>query len=255
MAAHPTFADFLRAAREKAGITQAALAARCRLTGSYISLLESGRKPAPSDRVVKRLAEALDLPAGSALEVAHLDRAPEDLRRALDRLRKDAVRQQEWGDRLAEEVFPVSIWSLVPSALHERLRFGAGPDLEPEIVKAIDQLVAAARTAPDLQALRTESLRILDTLTPVRRRKILDAIPSLLDGGPENTGRRLLTAPEPGLPPDIRPGDVLVVDPSIDPSPGDAVLDSGEGPPVLRRHEKGAPRGAGVVVEVRRRLK
>ena len=108
MAAHPTFAEFLRAAREKAGITQAALAARCRLTGSYISLLESGRKPAPSDRVVKHLAEALDLPAGSALEVAHLDRAPEDLRRALDRLRKDAVRHQEWGERFAEEVFPVS---------------------------------------------------------------------------------------------------------------------------------------------------
>ena len=36
------FAGFLRGAREKAGLTQAALAGKCGLTGSYISLLESG---------------------------------------------------------------------------------------------------------------------------------------------------------------------------------------------------------------------
>lgn len=255
MAAHTTFAEFLRSAREKAGLTQAALASRCGLTGSYISLLESGRKPAPSDRVVKDLAEALSLSPDTALEVAHFDRAPEDLRHALDRLRKQAARQQEMGERTAEAIFPLSIWNLVPGSLSERFRFGVGPNIEAEIVKAIEELVEAARTAPDLETLRTQSRRILDGLTPVRRRKILDAVPSLLEGAAGKEGRRLVPAPEPGLPPDIRPGDVLVVDPSLAPSPGDAVLAGGPGKTTLRRFEKGGGPVAGVVVEVRRRLK
>ena len=114
MAALETFSDYLRKAREKSGLTQAALAGRCRLTGSYISLLESGKKPAPSDGVVKRLAAALSLAADEALQIAHLDRAPEDLRRALDRLRTQAAREREMRERTAEALFPFSLWNLVP---------------------------------------------------------------------------------------------------------------------------------------------
>src|SRR5690349_13401530 len=99
MATSSTFAEFLRSGRERAGLTQAALAEKCGLTGSYISLLESGKKPAPSDRVVKRLASVLSLDAGAALEVAHLERAPEDIRRTLERLRKQALREQELRER------------------------------------------------------------------------------------------------------------------------------------------------------------
>lgn len=251
----PPFAEFLRGAREASGLTQAALAGECGLTGSYISLLESGRKPAPSDRVVKRLAEALSLSPEAALEVAHFDRAPEDLRRALDRLRKEAARQREMGERAAEAIVPLSLWNFVPGSLSERFRFGSAANLEPEVVAALDQLMEAARRAPDLPALRVESRRVLAGLSPVMRRKIIEAVPSLVDGAGEGGVRRLLPAPEPGLPPDILPGDILVVDPSLVPSPGDVVVAEESGRPILRRFAKGDGPAAGVVVEVRRKLK
>jgi transcriptional regulator with XRE-family HTH domain len=255
MSAPTTFADFLRAAREKAGLTQAALASKCRLTGSYISLLESGKKPAPSDRVVKRLAGALSLPPEEALEVAHFDRAPEDLRRALERLRRQAAREQSLRERTAEAVFPFSVWNLMPLGLPGRGRGGALPSLEAEIVHAIDHLVEMARTAPDLSALREESRRVLESLPPEKRRKILDAVPVLLDGAGEEGGRRLVPAPGPGLPPDILPGDVLVLDPSRVPEPGDVVFAAGTEGPSLSRWVAGGSPGAAVVVEVRRRMK
>ncbi len=205
--------------------------------------------------MVKKLAGALSLDPGAALEVSHFDRAPEDLRRALDRLRKEAVRQREIGERAAEEILPFSFWNLVPDSLAERLRFGSGGDLDPDLVQAIDRLAEAARTAPDLHALRAESRRILDGLSPVRRRKILEAAPLLLEDAGAPGGRRLVPAPGPGLPPAILPGDVLVVDASVAPAAGDVVLAGDPGKAVLRRFEPGSGPVAGVVVEVRRRMK
>lgn len=248
------FADFLRAAREKAGTTQAALAAACGLTGSYISLLESGRKPAPSDRVVRRLASALSLDPAEALEVAHLDRAPDDLRRTVDRLRSQAAREIALRERTAEALFPFSIWNLVPGGLSRRGRLAAGPNLEVDLVEAIDHLAEIARQVPDLLTFREESRKVLARFPEEKRRRILAAAPDLVEGTAGPGGRRLIPAPGPALPPDVLPGDTLVVDPGHVPAPGDIVLAKEAGGGVVRRFEKGMA-DAMVVVEVRRKLK
>jgi len=52
------FAELLRAARSKAGVTQEDLAVRAKLTREYISLLENGKRT-PTITVFIRLARAL----------------------------------------------------------------------------------------------------------------------------------------------------------------------------------------------------
>ncbi len=255
MADAPSFADLLRVAREKSGQTQATLAEKCRLTGSYISLLESGKKPAPSDRVVRRLAAALGLDVEEALQVAHLDRAPEDLRRALDRLRSQAAREKDLRERTAEALFPLSIWNLLPSTLPRRARNAVGPNLDTDIVEAIDHLWAVARSTPDFSSLQAETRRLLGRLPVERRRRFLDAVPALVDGAAVEGGLRFLAAPEPGLPPEIRPGDTLVVDRTLVPAAGDAVLVEEAGKVLVLRWEPGAKGVLGVVVEVRKRMR
>ena len=53
------FAELLRKAREKAGVTQEELARKVQLTREYISLLEHGKRT-PTILVFIRLARALD---------------------------------------------------------------------------------------------------------------------------------------------------------------------------------------------------
>ena len=82
------FAEYLRDARKRAGMNQIELAERVGLTGSYISVLEGRKKPPPSDKVLRRLADALEVSEDEMIEVAHLDKSPDDIRdriRALDR--------------------------------------------------------------------------------------------------------------------------------------------------------------------------
>ena len=246
------FSMYLKSARERKGLTQSVLAGLCRLTGSYISLLESGRKPAPSDSVVRRLAAALDLPAEDALHVAHLDRAPEELRRAVDRLRTQAARERDLRERTAEALFPFSIWNLVPGTLSRRARAAVGPNLDVDIVEAIDRIADVARGAPDLPTLRKETRRILDSLPRDRRKRVLEVAPALVE---DAAAPRLVPAPEPGLPPDVRPGDVLVVDSSLPPAAGDVVLAGAEGKPAVLRWTPGLAGVQGVVLEVRRKLR
>jgi transcriptional regulator with XRE-family HTH domain len=255
MADTPRFGTFLKEAREKAGLTQAALALKCRLTGSYISLLESGKKPAPSDRVVRKLAAALSLPPEAALEVAHVDRAPEDLRLTIESLRRQAALEQEMRERTAEALFPLSTWSLGPVLPAGRARRGVPPTLGAEVVHALDRLMEMARHATDFGQVRDESRRVLASLPPEERRRVLAAVPALIESAGKGSGLRLVPAPEPGLPPDIRPGDTLVLDPHLEPAPGDTVLAGEPGKPAVLRWEKGGGAVAGVVIEVRKRLK
>ncbi len=53
------FADVLRQLRERAGLSQEALAAKSGLDRTYISLLERGQRQ-PTLKTLARLAEALD---------------------------------------------------------------------------------------------------------------------------------------------------------------------------------------------------
>jgi transcriptional regulator with XRE-family HTH domain len=249
------FAALLREGREASGLTQAALAERCHLTGSYISLLESGSKPPPSDKVVLRLAKVLSLDAESLLEVAHLDRAPADLRKAHEALKRRERIERELRERTAEVLLPFSVWHLFSAGgTVPGLRGAAGPNLDAEVVRALEALQEAARSAADMAGFDRESKRILGGLSEKRRRRLVEAAP-LLAGAASGGGSFLATAPEPGLPPEIRPGDTLVVDPRAAPRPGDPVLAGDARSPVLARWEPALGAVRGVVVEVRRKMR
>lgn len=79
-----SFARALRSCRQKAGLKQSELAEKVGVTGPYISLLESGKRPPPADEVTLRLERALEVPPKTLLRLAHIARTPEDIRRVTD---------------------------------------------------------------------------------------------------------------------------------------------------------------------------
>jgi len=79
-----SFAQMLRASREKAGLKQSELAEKVGVTGPYVSLLESGKRPPPADNVTLRIERALALPPKALLRLAQIARTPEDIRRVTD---------------------------------------------------------------------------------------------------------------------------------------------------------------------------
>lgn len=249
------FAVHLRRAREKAGLTQAALAARCGLTGSYISLMESGKKPAPSDRVVRRIATVLSLDPEETLQVAHLDRAPQELRRAVERLRREAAQERALRERTAEALFPLTLWNFLPEDAPPAPHAPPLPSVGATVVGAIEKLLGIARTSPDLATLRKETRRVLGGLPEKERRRVLDAVPAIAERAAAAPATRVVPAPGEGLPPEILPGDRLVVARGEYPAEGSIVLVEGPGGPSVRRWTPGLAGVAGVVVEVRRPLR
>ena len=75
------FSRALREHRVRAGLRQLELAEKVGVTGPYISLLENGKRPPPTDRVTLRIERALGVPKRALLQLAHIDRTPEDIRR------------------------------------------------------------------------------------------------------------------------------------------------------------------------------
>jgi phage repressor protein C with HTH and peptisase S24 domain len=100
------FARTLKECRQRAEMLQAELAAHVGVTAPYISLLETGKRPPPTDEVTLKIERALGLPAKSLLRLAHIDRTPEDIREAtnLDDLyeRGDLARLADHPERLPE---------------------------------------------------------------------------------------------------------------------------------------------------------
>lgn len=58
-----TLAEYLRAARERAGISQRQLAGRVGIHHSYVAQLEGGQWTSPSADVLQRIADALEISA------------------------------------------------------------------------------------------------------------------------------------------------------------------------------------------------
>lgn len=249
------FAAYLREARERSGLTQAALAEQCHLTGSYISLLESGKKPAPSDRVVRRLAAALSLDEKEALHRAHLDRAPDELRRSVELLHRQAALEKQMRERTAEALFPTSLWLLQPASLPHRVGEHRPQSIGASIVEVIDRLLGLARSSPDLPTFESRTREVLASLPEEERRRVIEAGPGLVQRSAEAPASRLLPAPGEGFPPEVLPGDTIVVRGDAAPAAGDLVFVEEEGGPRLRRFEPGLEGVTGVVVEVRRPLR
>lgn len=67
------FSSMLKTLRSRQGYSLAKLSEETGISASYINRLELGARKAPSLPIIKKLAEALNFPIGSSVEVAGLD--------------------------------------------------------------------------------------------------------------------------------------------------------------------------------------
>jgi transcriptional regulator with XRE-family HTH domain len=240
-----SFSGRLLAARRRAGLTQAALAERCGLTGPYISLLESGRKPAPSDEVVRRLATVLGEDRASLLETAHLDRAPEDLRRTVRHLRRQAELERERRHAGSPKGRDPGV-----AARGE----GSPAQAEGLLAGIVRLLGVHAEDPGDPRVAREDARRALRSLPAADLARILEQFAALAPSPPSAAPWH--PAPPGPLPDPVRPGDLLRLDAEASPRPGDLVLLRRDGATALERFGEGADPGEvlGVVVELRRLL-
>jgi transcriptional regulator with XRE-family HTH domain/SOS-response transcriptional repressor LexA len=176
-----TFADALKEARQAAGLSQAALARRAGLTGSYISVLESRRRPPPSPRVVRSLCRVLDIQAAPLLEAAALERSPPTVRRRLERMNQERGRVQKTRDRLlTTTLFHLSRRPRVVEPMAGFL------DLPPDQQALLGRLLGRVRRARSLDEVESRADTILEDASPEERDALVRVLPGAL--GDEGTG-------------------------------------------------------------------
>lgn len=277
------FAGLLVAAREKARLTQAFVAQAAGLTPSYLSFIENRKKPPPSDDVCRRLAEVLGLPARKLVEVAHLERAPETVRRRVHSLRHTLRRERRSRRRLLESLLSPFLFRGPPGYVDSALdAIGINKRRQKRIREA---LAAVGRRHQDRAA---KVASIVEDLPERDRRALLEALPDLLKrseappagkaGAPAPGARPPAPPMEFHVPPaaeelpgapyllacgedvaasapegELRAGDWLLVDPAAVARAGDLVVLRGEAGALVRRvtregeafHLVGAPGAAG----------
>jgi SOS-response transcriptional repressor LexA len=183
------FAKYLKEAREAAGLNQLELAEQVGLTGSYISVLESRRKPPPSDPVLKRMAKALGKPEQELLEVAHLDRTPEDIRKKIRALDRRLSMERKVTHSLLNDILPGSLWHFgrvrgYPEYGLEKLRLDAKKKrILTKVIRRIGHLTAR-------DDFEEESRLVIDTLPAEDRSVLAEVLPELVRDLPQDSGLR-----------------------------------------------------------------
>jgi len=95
-----SFAAALKRSRQRAGLSQKALAAKIAMTGSYISQLESGARRAPRPKVITRICKALGISERRLQDLAALERSPPPIRKRLERANRERGHVRRTRDRL-----------------------------------------------------------------------------------------------------------------------------------------------------------
>jgi transcriptional regulator with XRE-family HTH domain len=219
------FASYLREKRNAAGLNQSELAERIGLTGSYISVLESRKKPPPSDAVLKRMAKALGVDEEEIVEVAHLDRSPDDIRdriRALDRRLKI---ERKVTKHLITGLLPSSLWhfgrveGFHESAI-EKLR------LDPGKRRVLRKVLGKLTNLTSRDDFEEQSKIVIEALPAGDRSVLAEVLPELVrDPAPAvDPGAAVFTMNDDAMRPRVEKGDELIVDRKRRPSPGDLAL-------------------------------
>jgi len=188
-----TFADALKEARRAAGLSQSALARRAGLTGSYISLLESRRRPPPSPRVVRSVCRVLGIPAGPLLEAAAVERSPPTVRKRLEHMREESGRVQRTRDRLlTTTLFHLARRPRVVEPMAEFL------DLDPGQQALLGRLLGRIRRARSLDEVAAKPEEILEEASAEDRDALVEALPrALAADAPDGPATAKAPRPEP----------------------------------------------------------
>ncbi len=172
-----TFAEHLKDARLAAGMSQSTLARRAGLTGSYISLLESRRRPPPTRRVIRALSRVLGIEASPLLEAAALERSPPTVRKRFEQMRKERGKVQKTRDRiLTTTLFHLSRRPRVVEPMAEFL------DLQPGQQALLGRLLGRVRKVRNLDEVETRADTILEDATTEDRNALVRVLPRALTG-------------------------------------------------------------------------
>ncbi len=186
------FAYWLRVGRERAGLNQAQLASKVDQSSSYISMLESRKKPPPSDEVVRKLALALDIEEERLLEVAHIERTPPDIQRKVIDLGHALAAQNQSRKTLLDRVLPAALYPLLA-----RPAFDASAlPLPRSTLERFERFAEPLRGILDYEAFSPLAVRAFEALADDEREAILDAVGELAGAVPRHapargTGARL----------------------------------------------------------------
>lgn len=257
------FAYILRILRERAGLNQKELAETVGYTASYISMLESRKKPPPSDEVVKKLAQALGVKEIQLLEPAHLERTPYDIKTEFQSLRE---RMQE-ETRTATWLRGSFTHSLLPLLLRQYLSppapYQRTPNRVPRTLRRfLKQLQAVQEAHPEYDEFRNQSSDLIAALDPEKFAELIEWLPESIEWNSRNTeedppcrvpifieipwepvehateradgfklvpesayspSRYCIVAIGPQLYPKIEDGDYLIIDEALTPESGDLV--------------------------------
>ena len=272
MSAKP-FAEILKKARETAGLSQKALAARIQMTGSYISQLESGARRPPRLKVIQRLSKALGIAERRLREPAELERSPPPIRKRIERMNKERGQIRRTRDRLL--ITTLFHMGRHPMAVDPMGAFlGVPPDLRPVALRLVSRarkvksLDEAEKQSEDLLAETTA--QELDALARVLPGVLAAAAPTPTEGSVEGPAARhvsvyldslrsgaavdaiqiderlgskqafLLRIRDDEAHPRVEAGDLLLLDPARKPHGGDTVVVHRDGADLVRTwHEQG----------------
>lgn len=163
------FGELVRERRKARRLTQEDVAAEAGIRAAYLSRIERGQVPPPSDRVCRRLERVLGFEPGELLKLAHLERLPTDMRQLVvfqEELRRAELWLQEELHRRSREL-PLELgadqlrerWEAAVADLEEELRRRYGHWREPERALLVDGLRRAARAQGEVLLLRAELMR------------------------------------------------------------------------------------------------
>ncbi|MDJ0972871.1 MAG: helix-turn-helix domain-containing protein [Planctomycetota bacterium] len=187
-----SFAVLLKRARKRAGLTQDALGKKAGLTGSYISMIESGRKPAPRSPVITRLCKALGIREKHFQDAAALERAPDPIRRRIEKIERDEQSAQRHRDRLlSTTLFHLAHRGPVSAAT-------SFLDLSPAQRGLLGRLLGRARTARSPEDAERRSGEVLEEASGREREMLARVLPAALAKAPTDAPEDTATEEEAG---------------------------------------------------------
>lgn len=163
------FGGLLREHRASRRLTQEQVAEAVGIRAAYLSRIECGRVPPPSDRVCRRLERVLGFKPGELLKLAHLERLPADMRQLVvfqDELRRAELWLQGELTRRGREL-PLELdadglrerWESAVGELEEELRRRYSQWDEAQRGLLLGSLRRAAQAQGEVLLLRAELMR------------------------------------------------------------------------------------------------
>jgi transcriptional regulator with XRE-family HTH domain len=252
------FPAALKRARGKSDLSQKELARRVGLTGSYISQLESGARRPPRPAVVKKLCRAMGVREARMQELAALERSPAGIRQRIEKMDKERGLVRRSRDRLlSTTLFHMARRPGIVDPI------GSFVDLSPPMRLLIGRLTDRHRAVGSLKEAEENAEDLLQEATAKDRNLLARVLPGVLAGPPPETetagpsarqvavyrdSRRteesvdnlqvdarlgsaeafLLRVENDEAHPRVEAGDLLLLDPNLDPHGGDLVVVSRE---------------------------